>query len=64
MADTDFPSRLKEWIGKRRVEEAAATARVSRATLYNLLGGGEPRMATLRKLKDAGVSIPRNLLAP
>lgn len=36
---------------------------LSPAGLYRLLSGGTPRIATIRKLKQAGVRIPKSLLA-
>lgn len=42
----------------------AKEADIARTTLFDLLSGrGDPRLSTLKKLKAAGVRIPRDLLA-
>ena len=36
---------------------------IARSTLFNLLAGGSPDLRTLRKLRAAGVRIPKDLLS-
>lgn len=63
--DNDLSARIRAAIKRSggTVEDFGKAAGISRATLFSLLSGSQPGLKVLLKLRAAGVTIPRDLLA-